>query len=82
MNDIASQPIHWAGPGLTRIPFALYSDAQTASDEQARIFRGEVWNYLCLEAELPDAGSYRTTFAATKTARSMPSRTAAPIAAR
>ena len=63
MNDIASQPIHWAGPGLTRIPFALYSDAQTASDEQARIFRGEVWNYLCLEAELPDAGSYRTTFA-------------------
>lgn len=58
-----TQPIHWAGPGLTRIPFALYSDAQTAADEQARIFRGEVWNYLCLEAELPDSGSYRTTFA-------------------
>jgi anthranilate 1,2-dioxygenase large subunit/terephthalate 1,2-dioxygenase oxygenase component alpha subunit len=63
MNDIASQPIHWAGPGLTRIPFALYSDAQTAAAEQARIFRGEVWNYLCLEAELPASGSYRTTFA-------------------
>ena len=62
MNDIASQPIHWAGPGLTRVPYALYSDAQTAADEQARIFRGEVWNYLCLEAELPDSGSYRTTF--------------------
>jgi phenylpropionate dioxygenase-like ring-hydroxylating dioxygenase large terminal subunit len=62
-NDIASQPIHWAGPGLTRIPFAVYSDAQLAADEQARIFRGEVWNYLCLEAELPESGSYRTTFA-------------------
>ena len=58
-----TQPIHWAGPGLTRIPFALYSDAQTGVDEQARIFRGEVWNYLCLDAELPDSGSYRTTFA-------------------
>jgi anthranilate 1,2-dioxygenase large subunit/terephthalate 1,2-dioxygenase oxygenase component alpha subunit len=58
-----TRAIHWAGPGLTRIPFALYSDAQTAADEQARIFRGEVWNYLCLEAELPDSGSYRTTFA-------------------
>jgi len=63
MNDIAPQPIHWAGPGLTRIPFALYSDTQTAADEQTRIFRGEVWNYLCLEAELPESGSYRTTFA-------------------
>ncbi|HSV44775.1 MAG TPA: aromatic ring-hydroxylating dioxygenase subunit alpha [Ramlibacter sp.] len=63
MNYIASQPVHWAGPGLTRIPYALYSDAQTATDEQARIFRGEVWNYLCLEADLPDSGSYRTTFA-------------------
>jgi anthranilate 1,2-dioxygenase large subunit/terephthalate 1,2-dioxygenase oxygenase component alpha subunit len=64
MTDaLQSQPIQWAGPGLTRIPFALYSDAQTAADEQARIFRGEVWNYLCLEAELPDSGSYRTTFA-------------------
>jgi phenylpropionate dioxygenase-like ring-hydroxylating dioxygenase large terminal subunit len=62
-NDIPTQAIHWAGPGLTRIPFAVYSDAQLAADEQSRIFRGEVWNYLCLEAELPDSGSYRTTFA-------------------
>lgn len=62
-NDIRPQPVHWSGPGLTRIPFAVYSDTQLAADEQARIFRGDVWNYLCLEAELPDAGSYRTTFA-------------------
>jgi phenylpropionate dioxygenase-like ring-hydroxylating dioxygenase large terminal subunit len=62
-TDIRPQPVHWAGPGLTRIPFAVYSNAQLAADEQARIFRGDVWNYLCLEAELPDAGSYRTTFA-------------------
>ena len=62
-EDIQSQPVHWSGPGLTRIPFAVYSHAQLAADEQARIFRGEVWNYLCLEAELPDSVSYRTTFA-------------------
>ncbi|VWX58253.1 Terephthalate 1,2-dioxygenase, terminal oxygenase component subunit alpha 1 [Burkholderiales bacterium 8X] len=60
--DIQPQPIRWAGPGLTRIPFALYSDRPTAAGEQDRIFRGETWNYLCLEAELPEAGSYRTTF--------------------
>jgi phenylpropionate dioxygenase-like ring-hydroxylating dioxygenase large terminal subunit len=62
-NDIQPQPVQWSGPGLTRIPFTVYSNAQLAADEQARIFRGDVWNYLCLEAELPDAGSYRTTFA-------------------
>ncbi|AEG92767.1 aromatic ring-hydroxylating dioxygenase subunit alpha [Ramlibacter tataouinensis] len=54
--------IAWKGPGLTRIPFALYSDAATARAEQQRIFRGPTWNYLCLEAELPEGGSFRTTF--------------------
>ena len=64
MNDhIAAQPIHWSGPGLTRVPFAIYGDAQVAADEQSRIFHGETWNYLCLEAELAESGSYRTTFA-------------------
>jgi len=62
-NDIRTQPVRWAGPGLTRIPFAVYSDTQLAADEQSCIFRGEVWNYLCLEVDLPEAGSYRTTFA-------------------
>jgi len=62
-KNITPQPIHWAGPGLTRVPYAVYSDAELAAWEQARIFHGEVWNYLCLDAELPDSGSYRTTFA-------------------
>lgn len=56
------QTIHWRGPGLTRVPFDLYNDRLTAQQEQERIFRGATWNYLCLDAELPEAGSYRTTF--------------------
>lgn len=55
--------IRWPGEGLTRIPYALYSDATTAEQEQARIFRGNVWNFLCLDAEIAEPGSYRTTFA-------------------
>jgi len=54
---------HWSGPGLTRIPYGVYSDPALAAQEQSRIFRGPVWNYLCLEADLVDSGSYRTTFA-------------------
>ena len=47
--------------GLTRIPFWVYQDPAIARDEQARIFEGPSWHYLCLEIDLPDAGSYRTT---------------------
>lgn len=61
--DMQEQTIHWKGPGNTRIPYALYVDHATHEVEQEKIFRGPVWNYLCLEAELPEAGSYRTTFA-------------------
>ncbi|MES3000654.1 MAG: aromatic ring-hydroxylating dioxygenase subunit alpha [Pseudomonadota bacterium] len=57
------QAIQWSGPGFTRVPYEVYSDAPTLQQEQERIFRGATWNYLCLDAELPQAGSYRTTFA-------------------
>ena len=57
------QPIHWRTPGLTRVPYAAYTDDALHAREQQAIFRGPVWNYLCLEAELAEAGSYRTTFA-------------------
>ena len=56
------QAIQWRGPGFTRVPYEIYSDQTTAQQEQECIFRGATWNYLCLEAELPEAGSYRTTF--------------------
>ena len=56
------QTVHWQGPGLTRVPFDVYTDTALAQQEQERIFRGATWNYLCLEAELPEGGSYRSTF--------------------
>ena len=63
MNEIMKeQPVHWKDSGLTRVPFQLYSDRQIEQAEQERIYHGATWNYLCLDAELPEAGSYRTTF--------------------
>ena len=56
------QAIRWEGPGLTRIPYGVYTGEDLARQEQERIFRGPTWNYLCLEAELPEGGSFRTTF--------------------
>jgi anthranilate 1,2-dioxygenase large subunit/terephthalate 1,2-dioxygenase oxygenase component alpha subunit len=60
--SMQERTIHWRGPQLTRGPFDLYTDADVARQEQERVFRGATWNYLCLDAELPEAGSYRTTF--------------------
>ena len=61
--SMQEQTVHWRGPGLTRVPFDVYTDVPTAQREQEKIFRGATWNYLCLDAELPESGSYRTTFA-------------------
>ncbi|WP_165572046.1 Rieske 2Fe-2S domain-containing protein, partial [Comamonas thiooxydans] len=55
--------IEWHGATNTRVPFGIYTDTANADQEQQRIYRGEVWNYLCLESEIPGAGDFRTTFA-------------------
>ena len=47
--------------GLTRVPYWVYQDPATARDEQTRVFEGPGWHYLCLEIDVPDTGSYRTT---------------------
>ncbi len=48
-------------PGLTRVPYWVYQDPDIARAEQARIFEGPAWHFLCLEVDLPDTGAYRTT---------------------
>ena len=41
-----SEPFSWPEPGVTRVPFRLFSDPDIYDLEQQRIFRGKVWNYL------------------------------------
>ena len=52
----------WPVEGATRVPYWVYQDEDIYREEQRRIFHGPTWNYLGLEAELPDPGSYVTTF--------------------
>jgi anthranilate 1,2-dioxygenase large subunit/terephthalate 1,2-dioxygenase oxygenase component alpha subunit len=61
----AAQPMEWPAGELTRIPFSIYQSPDIYATEQRRIYEGPVWNYLCLEAEVPEPGSYRTTFLGT-----------------
>ena len=48
--------------GLTRVPFWAYKDPDVLRSEQQRVFEGPVWNYLCLETELPNPGDWRATY--------------------
>jgi anthranilate 1,2-dioxygenase large subunit/terephthalate 1,2-dioxygenase oxygenase component alpha subunit len=44
------------------VPYWVYAEQDVLATEQRRIFEGPVWNYLCLEVDLPNVGDYRTTF--------------------
>jgi phenylpropionate dioxygenase-like ring-hydroxylating dioxygenase large terminal subunit len=60
-DDAAVYGRVWRG-GLTRVPFWAYKDKDVLVTEQKRLFEGPVWNYLCLETEVPDAGDWRATY--------------------
>ena len=51
----------WPKQGLARVPYWAYRSQAIYDLEQQRIYRGPVWNFLCLEAELPVAGSFKVT---------------------
>ena len=54
--------VDWPTHDYSRIPFWLYHDDAVYALEMERIFRGPVWCYLGLEAELPNPGDFRTTW--------------------
>jgi phenylpropionate dioxygenase-like ring-hydroxylating dioxygenase large terminal subunit len=51
----------WPKDTLTRVPYWVYADADLYAQEMERIFRGDTWSFLCLDAELPKPNSYRTS---------------------
>lgn len=61
MNNMHSGLPSWGG-GATEVPYWLYQDERILAAEQEKVFQGPTWSYLCLEAEVPNIGDYRTTF--------------------
>ena len=59
-SDTGPAPlIEWPEEGVTRAPYAVYSDPDIYEAEMTRIFRGPIWHYLGLEVEIPEPGDYR-----------------------
>ena len=51
-HDLATD-LAWPQDGVTRVPFRVFSDPAIFAEEQKRLFRGPIWNFLCLEIEIP-----------------------------
>lgn len=47
---------------LTTVPYNIYRDDATYRHELDRLFGGQTWHFLCLEAEIANSGDYRTSF--------------------
>ena len=60
MNDGLSPPRDprylWPTEGQRRVPDWVYTDETVYQREVERIFHGRTWNYVALEAEIPNPG--------------------------
>jgi anthranilate 1,2-dioxygenase large subunit len=52
----------WPDGDETRIPDWIYTSDEIYQRERSRIFLGPTWNYVALEAELPDAGNFTRSY--------------------
>lgn len=58
----AAKPVHFPRADGSRIPFEVYSSPEIYQLEQERIFRGPVWSFVAMEAEIPIPGDFKSTF--------------------
>ena len=57
-----SEPHAWPEGGVARVPFRVFSDAEIYALEQEKIFKGPIWNFLCMEVDVAKPGDVRTTW--------------------
>ncbi|MDY0271412.1 MAG: aromatic ring-hydroxylating dioxygenase subunit alpha [Advenella sp.] len=61
--DVIEVPItinrRWPEEGHTRIPAWIYTDPAVYKKEMDIFFAGDTWNYVGLECEVPEVGSYK-----------------------
>jgi phenylpropionate dioxygenase-like ring-hydroxylating dioxygenase large terminal subunit len=60
--EIALGAAAWPEDSVARVPYWVYQDEANYQRELQRLFEGNTWNYVCLEADIPNKGDYRTNF--------------------
>ena len=57
LNDLT-----WPAQDFSRVPYGVFTDPDVFEMEQERIWKGDVWNYLALDAEIPNPGDFLNTY--------------------
>ena len=52
----------WPAEGWTRIPFWVYTDPELFEREMDHFFYGPSWNYVALDCEVPEPGSFKRSW--------------------
>src|SRR5215468_7751231 len=57
-----SVALTWPAEAITSVPYQVFLDPAVYEREQERLFRGPVWSYVALEAELAQPQDFKATF--------------------
>lgn len=60
LERAAESPGTWPEDSIARVPYWVYQDAANYRREMERLFEGATWHFVCLEADIPNKGDYRT----------------------
>ncbi|HEY8245391.1 MAG TPA: aromatic ring-hydroxylating dioxygenase subunit alpha [Casimicrobiaceae bacterium] len=52
----------WPKEGWTRVPFWVYTDPDVFAREMDVFFYGDTWNYVGLDCEVPEVGSFKRSW--------------------
>ncbi len=57
---------NWPEEGWTRVPFWVYTDPDVFEREMETFFYGPTWNYVGLDCEIPEPGSFKRSWIGTR----------------
>jgi len=61
-KDLPLSECVWPEDGLHYIPDWVYTSQEVYDAEMQRIFQGDTWNFVALEAEIPNTGDYKRSY--------------------
>ncbi|MES2483310.1 MAG: Rieske 2Fe-2S domain-containing protein [Pseudomonadota bacterium] len=61
-DAVTTEDRTWPKEGVSRVPAWIYSDESLFEREMEKFYAGNTWNFVGLEAEIPEPGSFQRTF--------------------
>ena len=61
-TEMADAGRRWPSEDGSHTPYRVFTDPDVYAREQERIFRGETWSFVALEAEIPNVGDFKSTY--------------------